>query len=164
MNIVTETSGLTLNPSAGGTCPGKGRDPLKPRLAVVSKRKSRGPGLRLSWPSHTNTKRAIVAKLPSRVKKGYDHPTDSHIVHQSYVDVEMHRRLMRADPARKSTPRRPDNEGREYRATNLDPASDHAVLQPPMTWDPQKLADGHRDLLQYCALTPGPFRHPFLRS
>ncbi|KAK4233439.1 fungal-specific transcription factor domain-containing protein [Achaetomium macrosporum] len=98
--------------------------PLDPR--------SRGSAIRLSWPYAGNSRRAVVAKLPSLVRNRNGaarnpHTHNARIVHVSYQDVELHYHLTRS-PSKGCT--RP-------------------VLELPLAWNPVNLEVGHRDLFQY---------------
>ncbi|SPO01863.1 uncharacterized protein DNG_04536 [Cephalotrichum gorgonifer] len=152
----------------GETCRGEAGDWMCPAEldadgpAPGSKRKARGPGIRLSWPSRTNTRRAISAKppsyAPSREREPCRNP-DTHMVHLSYRDVEMHYHSARADQTGESpagAAAKSDVGTSRWHVSVANSNLDYAppVLQPALAWNPVDLEVGHKDLLQYCALTP----------
>lgn len=93
--------------------------------------------IRLSWPRESDKRRAIVSKTPvlSGIRDARSSPdanvSDARFVHVSYWDVEQHDRLTK--------------KGRGSNGPRL--------LHIPWTpWNPSKLQDPDRDLLEYCTL------------
>lgn len=98
--------------------------------------------IRLSWPRESDKRRAIVSSTPSRSgtslseiaprasSSGDVNDSDARFIHVSYWDIELHNRL-----------------------TRLGPTYDRSFLHIPWTpWNPSKLRDLDRGLLEYCRL------------
>ncbi|RYC64325.1 hypothetical protein CHU98_g1869 [Xylaria longipes] len=83
-------------------------------------------GLRLSWPSANDTRRALVAKSPSSRKVGFGHVymSEARFIHMSSYDVEMHQVFKNSQ-------------------SNAPP------LRVPLDWNPHKLQVKDKDLLEY---------------
>ncbi|KAI0879962.1 fungal-specific transcription factor domain-containing protein [Annulohypoxylon maeteangense] len=97
-------------------------------------RKSKGPGLRLSWPYASDGRRSVVGKSPPVVqphKNGSRRASDMRIVHVSYENVEMH-----------------------YHFSDLGPTeSARPILHIPLAWNPSDLEVGEKNLFQYFQCT-----------
>ncbi|KAI1370111.1 fungal-specific transcription factor domain-containing protein [Hypoxylon crocopeplum] len=93
---------------------------------IRSRRKCQGYGLRLSWPNAGDSRRAIVGKIPFHAKKPR-HFSDAHLVHVSFLDIEMHYYLTSSVPNKFTRP----------------------ILQIPMLWNPSVLDIKDKYLFQY---------------
>ncbi|KAI1125339.1 hypothetical protein F5Y10DRAFT_247203 [Nemania abortiva] len=92
-------------------------------------------GLRLSWPSANDTRRAVVAQSPSPAvssKAGVEHvcTSEARFIHTSSCDVEMHQLFKNSQP-------------------NGNGRSVAPPLRVPLDWNPHRLDVKDKDLLEY---------------
>ncbi|PYH88132.1 hypothetical protein BO71DRAFT_392147 [Aspergillus ellipticus CBS 707.79] len=96
-----------------------------------SNRTCKGYGIRLSWPKASNTRRAVVGRLPSHSKSAVRRFSDARQVNISTWDLELHNYLLGLGP---------------YMSTQL-------VLRSPMPFNPRQVEVADDYLLQYFQTT-----------
>ncbi|KAF2870606.1 fungal-specific transcription factor domain-containing protein [Massariosphaeria phaeospora] len=94
-----------------------------------TKRKCRGYGLRLSWPSQGDTRRAVVGKSPVQKSEARAF-SNARLVHMFSWNVEMYYSMTKA-------------------SCNGDIAFILPILHIPLPWDPSTFEVGDEHLLQY---------------
>lgn len=67
-------------------------------ISGQSKRKCQDSSLQLRWPNANDSRRAIVWKSPPNRTTGHTYTSESHFVHMTPLDVEMHYRLTALGP------------------------------------------------------------------
>jgi hypothetical protein len=113
-----------------------------------SKRICKGYGIRLSWPSANDGRRAVVLK--EGLQRAQSRPiADSRLVHMSSWDIEMHWHVTASTPNSKPVIHLAMELFRGRRLT-LAIAYIRPLLLVPMQWNPATLKVGDKDLLEYC--------------